>query len=391
MSFQAVTWAFDQIRGVGATGKLVLLALAEFANDENETWRSREEISARAECSVRQTARLLKELEDAGLIKRTPRYSWCDRNTPACASRGGHKHRSGTTYLLRLDRTNSTALPEPNPTEDKMSPVEETVQLQRNPHRGQNVTCGPTYDNQSQSHRTSLTPISTFNPQLNPHTYPPPLNGGPGGGQAGKVEIEEDPSGHAPLPAPSVATDEEFTRAVALVVECLPSELHGLDRAGMVGVGNLLAQRIEAGWTPGEIRTLMRQPLPPQIRHLAGLVTHRLTTAVDPALAPAKLRLQARKHNAKRQAEATEAARDIPGEQWQEVFHAERRALQSVPDLRPTQRIQKLIETLEEKGLDEETFRQSWESAAELMPEKSPSDITQFVLAGTKAGKEGAA
>lgn len=250
MSFQAVTWAFDQVRGVGATGKLVLLALAEFANDENETWRSREEISARAECSVRQTARLLKELEDAGLIKRTPRYSWCDRNTPACASRGGHKHRSGTTYLLRLDRTNSTAMPEPNPTEDKMSPVEETAQLQRNPHRGQNVTCGPTPDNQSQSHRTSLTPISTFNPQLNPQPYPPPLKQASEmaigeGRQAGENKSSnEDGGGYAALPAQQ-DRGSGFEESVSRVVQCLPPHLHGLDREGMTSIGAMLNERLE--------------------------------------------------------------------------------------------------------------------------------------------------
>ena len=56
MSFRAVAWAFDRIKGLGQGEKLVLLALAEFANDEDETWRSREEIAKRAECSLRSVA-----------------------------------------------------------------------------------------------------------------------------------------------------------------------------------------------------------------------------------------------------------------------------------------------------------------------------------------------
>ena len=48
MSFRAVAWALDQINGVGPTVKLVLIALAEFANDDDITWRSRNEIAARS-------------------------------------------------------------------------------------------------------------------------------------------------------------------------------------------------------------------------------------------------------------------------------------------------------------------------------------------------------
>lgn len=72
-----------------------------------------------------------------------------------------------------------------------------------------------------------------------------------------------------------------------LLGACLPPGLLGLDAAGARRVGALLAERLEAGWRPEEIRSLMDQPLPSRPRHLSALVAYRLRANVDPALAPA--------------------------------------------------------------------------------------------------------
>lgn len=104
MSWRASAWALDEVLGIGANAKLVLLALCEFANDDNETWRSQSEIAKRAECEERTVRTHLKSLEEWGLISRRPRYRWCDSDDPACAMRPPHKHRSGTTYVVHMDR-----------------------------------------------------------------------------------------------------------------------------------------------------------------------------------------------------------------------------------------------------------------------------------------------
>lgn len=126
MSFRAVSWAFDQVRGIGANEKLVLVALAEFANDNDETWRAREEIAVRAECALRTVDTHLKNLEQRGLLVRTPRYAWCDSDSDACASRGAHKHRTGTLYRLNVGAQPS-ALPAQVSTHAKLATVARKV------------------------------------------------------------------------------------------------------------------------------------------------------------------------------------------------------------------------------------------------------------------------
>jgi len=71
VSTAAVTWAMQQ--ELGATAKLVLLTLANRANDEHEAWPSVERI--RRECSLSHASnvrRILRNLEDRRLLARRP-------------------------------------------------------------------------------------------------------------------------------------------------------------------------------------------------------------------------------------------------------------------------------------------------------------------------------
>lgn len=71
-----------------------------------------------------------------------------------------------------------------------------------------------------------------------------------------------------------------------LVAECLPESMRALDAAGMRRVVGLLEERVEAGWSPAQIRSVMDQPLPPRVGRLASLVAKRLELNVDPMAAP---------------------------------------------------------------------------------------------------------
>lgn len=62
-----MTWAFDQ--QIPGNLKIVLLALADNANDGGYCWPSQEVIAHKASVSVRNLRRLLNELEDRGLIR----------------------------------------------------------------------------------------------------------------------------------------------------------------------------------------------------------------------------------------------------------------------------------------------------------------------------------
>jgi hypothetical protein len=67
MSIRVMTWAFDQ--QIPGNLKIVLLALADNANDGGYCWPSQEVIAHKASVSVRNLRRLLNELEDRGLIR----------------------------------------------------------------------------------------------------------------------------------------------------------------------------------------------------------------------------------------------------------------------------------------------------------------------------------
>ena len=72
MSVQALSCAFA-IRGISSSEKLVLLALANFANDKMECWPSQERLAADTELGERTVWTALRNLEAAGLLSREKR------------------------------------------------------------------------------------------------------------------------------------------------------------------------------------------------------------------------------------------------------------------------------------------------------------------------------
>ena len=240
MSFRAVAWAFDRIKGLGQGEKLVLLALAEFANDEDETWRSREEIAKRAECSLRSVASHLKTLDECGLISRVPRYSWCGDQSGACADKSAHKHRSGTTYRLHLEVEGNFA-ESVESTDANLAHVDFSAECSGCGHTCKSCTCGDdrgsTDANSGSPQMQQVAPICTYNPQINHQTKPnqtePTHEEAPVGcegeffGSVGSgVEVEID--------SPLGVADAE------LIAECLPPPLRVLDATGAVAVARLL-------------------------------------------------------------------------------------------------------------------------------------------------------
>lgn len=71
MSVKALTWAFDQ--PISATDKVVLLALADHANDLGECWPSVSLLMQRACVGERTVQRALQSLEESGFIVRERR------------------------------------------------------------------------------------------------------------------------------------------------------------------------------------------------------------------------------------------------------------------------------------------------------------------------------
>ncbi len=72
MSFKALSWAWDANTET-AGRKLVLVGLAQFANEKNECWPSQKTLAERTLQSERTVREHLSWLEDAGFIRRSHR------------------------------------------------------------------------------------------------------------------------------------------------------------------------------------------------------------------------------------------------------------------------------------------------------------------------------
>jgi hypothetical protein len=92
MSWEALTWAHARKTG-SSTDKLILLTLANYADNAGVCWPSHRFISERAECSVATVERSLKRLEAGGFITIRPRF---------VAEEGQGKRQTSNEYLLSL-------------------------------------------------------------------------------------------------------------------------------------------------------------------------------------------------------------------------------------------------------------------------------------------------
>ena len=108
------------------------------------------------------------------------------------------------------------------------------------------------------------------------------------------------------------ATRQEHNHAdeaSALIGACLPEWMQAMDRTGAHQVAGMLAERIAAGWTPAQIRSLMGEKPHTGIKRMSGLVVYRLDKNVGVADAPqartaAALQAQAAAIDAALQAQA---------------------------------------------------------------------------------------
>lgn len=73
MSWDALYWAAQQTAG-GSTDKLILLMLANFADEGGCSFPSHKTLAKKAECGVSTVERSLKRLEARGLISIAPRF-----------------------------------------------------------------------------------------------------------------------------------------------------------------------------------------------------------------------------------------------------------------------------------------------------------------------------
>lgn len=90
MSHAASNWAWDI--PLPANEKLALLCLADYADENDSCFPGQEKLAARMNCSIRTVGRVMKSLEDQGLVTRERRMNAIGQRT------------SDRYYLHRTDR-----------------------------------------------------------------------------------------------------------------------------------------------------------------------------------------------------------------------------------------------------------------------------------------------
>ena len=107
----------------------------------------------------------------------------------------------------------------------------------------------------------------------------PVAGSAPAGGRAVSPATETDVAS---------AAERDVAADWALVRRVLPGPMQVLDDDGVATVAPLLRERLAAGWTVTDLRAhLAGNPVPDRVRHLAGLVAHRLSK-LPPEGAPPK-------------------------------------------------------------------------------------------------------
>lgn len=338
MSIWAVNWAFHT-EVAPPVHKLVLVALANFADDEDLAWPHVETLAGMASVSTRTVQRALKALEEAGLIERSMGL--------VAGARGGLR-RTNSVYRLNvpddLSRRKGVRTARPGVVREFSSfaredisgaavgPVDEgpsqvrcdmdvtTVpSVNECPSRGRCDTGAVTVDrcdtgdaNRCDTGDVSIGEPSVVEPSSQAPLPPTPpaaavvLADGSGGVGSGSESDVEDSRGGVGLPAAGsapaggravspnadggvVPVGRDVAADWALVRRVLPEPMQVLDDDGVATVVPLLRARLAAGWTASDLRAhLAGNPIPERVRHLAGLVAHRLSK-LPPEGAPPKL------------------------------------------------------------------------------------------------------
>lgn len=107
-----------------------------------------------------------------------------------------------------------------------------------------------------------------------------------------------------------------------LLADCLPEWMLAMDPAGARAVAGLLAERLEAGWRPAEVRTAIGSSRPDRVGRMSSLVASRLKANVDPVMAPAGMVAVAEDERRNASRRRSEALAYAPGREADPRFAA---------------------------------------------------------------------
>ena len=324
MSVRATNWAWSLEEVMGSEA-LVLLALADQANDEGFCWPSQEKLAPKARQSVSTLRRSLRSLEKMGLLTTITRSSTRGRRSNLyllhIGARPDLSMKSAKAVTLSEEAVQACEMLE-EASEAVFVANKATGQFDRLPQsvigdRLQPVT-GDRLPYIEPSDRTTKP-----NPTL-PTAPAPDRAASAGVGSGGKTstqgtegtrnapvegagvpvgEVKPRPGSRVqagPVKGPKTAEAGLDEQERALLGACLPAWMASLDKRGAHKVAQALKERVDAGWQPSQIRGLLDGNPPPQIIHMPSLVLNRLERNVDIDCAPARLSAEAKKRASER-------------------------------------------------------------------------------------------
>ena len=294
MSILAMTWAWG-LMDLDQSQTLVLLALADAANDDGVCWPSQAEIGRKARLKDRAVRNQIRSLEAMGLVSVSSRSTSQGRKTNV------YRLNVGCDFSLQSKQParnagwveGSDSQPVDNPT------------FRCNQSNRHEMPVGDPTGTVMPVATGTVMPVATLyqtpNIQTPNLTPPPPVvegSVGLGTGFADRVAVEGEPASpvatsvppegrrgpQKPRRSPKSEADRDAESAseadLAILAACVPASMRVMDARGLGLVVGLLRERLDAGWTSGEIKRLLDSPLPDRIARMSGLVASRLRRLV---------------------------------------------------------------------------------------------------------------
>ena len=336
MSVRASTWAWSLEEVMGSEA-LVLLALADQANDEGLCWPSQEKLAPKARQSVSTLRRSLRSLEKMGLLTTITRSSTRGRRSnlyllhigarPDLSMRSAKavtlseetvqacemlEEASGAKFVANKATGQFDRLPQPV-IGDRLQPVTGDRLLYKEPSL-RTTKPNPTLPApaRAQAANAKVGSGGKTSTQGTGDTRNVPVEGA--GVPVG--EVKPRPGSRVqggPVKGRKTAEVGLSEQERALVGACLPVWMSALDKRGAHKVAQALKARVDAGWQPSQIRGLLDGNPPPQIIHMASLVLNRLERNVDIDCAPARLSVEAKKRASERRKQIiSQREREVP-------------------------------------------------------------------------------
>lgn len=294
MSILAMTWAWGLME-LDQSQTLVLLALADAANDDGVCWPSQAEIGRKARLKDRAVRNQIRSLEAMGLV------SVSRRATPQGRKTNVYHLNIGYNFSLQSKQPaqnagwveGSDSQPVDNPT------------FRCNQSNRHEMPVGDPTGTVVPVATGTVMPVATLyqtpNIQTPNLTPPPPVvegSVGLGTGFADRVAVEGESASpvatsvpregrrgpQKPRRSPKSEADRGAESAseadLAILAACVPASMRVMDARGLGLVVDLLRERLDAGWTPGEIKRLLDSPLPDRVARMSGFVASRLRRLV---------------------------------------------------------------------------------------------------------------